>query len=338
MAPPRGARQRDLVPRRRARPRPPPPRRARRRDGGSRAARGHRARRPPAEPRRAGALSRHEPPRAGRFTRSRARVGGARRGMAGRALEPLPLRHEPRLVRPVPARDPRPAEALPGVVPARDGGPPRDGGRLDVLLRPAGEAPEPAGHARTAGLARGVRPGHRGALRRGRAGLLPARGLRLLLPRLRRDVAAHPGLDRDDVRAGLGARPRLPARGRHRAHLPRRHPQPLPGRPRHGRDRRARAREAAARLPRVPALRGQRGGARGGAAVRDRARGRPGAPRAAGGAPRRAGDRGARGRGGGPGRDAELPRGVDRGAAGAARAAGSCGTSWTRRSRWTRRS
>ncbi len=46
---------------------------------------------------------------------------------------------------------------------------------------------------------------------------------------------------------------------------------------------------------------------------------RPGAPRAAGGAPRRAGDRGARGRGGGPGRDAELPRGVDRRAAGAAR-------------------
>ncbi len=87
------------------------------------------------------------------------------------------------------ARDPRAAAPLPRVVPARERRPARDGRRLDVLLRAAREAVQPALLAGAAGLARRVRPRDRRPVRRGGTGLLRARGLRQLLPRLRRVLA-----------------------------------------------------------------------------------------------------------------------------------------------------
>ena len=96
------------------------------------------------------------------------------------------------------------------------------GGDSTYYFAPPAEPRQPAHHPRAAGVARALRPGDRRPLRRARLRLLRPRGLRLVLPRLRRVVAALPRRDRDDLRAGLGPRPRLPARGRHRAHLPRR--------------------------------------------------------------------------------------------------------------------
>jgi hypothetical protein len=143
------------------------------------------------------------------------------------------------------------------------------GGDSTYFFAPPGAAPQPAHHRRAAGLARYLRARDRRRFD-ARVPLLRPRGLRRVLPRLRRDLAAPARVDRHDLRAGVGARPRLPPGGRHAAHVPRRHPQPLPGRARHGGHRRARAREAAARLPRVPALRGRRGRGRARCALRAR--------------------------------------------------------------------
>ena len=77
----------------------------------------------------------------------------------GGPREPLPVRHEPRLVRAVPAGDGGPRRRPPRVVPARGGGPPRDGRRVDLLLRAPRRAREPAHHRRAS--ARGSTPSAR---------------------------------------------------------------------------------------------------------------------------------------------------------------------------------
>ena len=97
------------------------------------------------------------------------------------------------------------------------------------------------------------------ALRRARLALFHPRGLRLVLSGLRRVVADLPGLDRHDLRAGLGARPVVRAERRHHAHLSRRRHAPLQRRHRHRDDRGEEPRAAGARLPRLPQERGGRG-------------------------------------------------------------------------------
>ena len=109
VAPPRRPRQRDLVLRRGARARPPPPRRGGRPRRRPRAARDDRAHRSAPEPGRPRALPGLERPGPRGPSRPRARLRRARRAVAGRPREPLPLRHEPRLVRA--DRSPRPAGA-----------------------------------------------------------------------------------------------------------------------------------------------------------------------------------------------------------------------------------
>ena len=71
-------------------------------------------------------------------------VGRARRAVARRTIESLSVRHEPRLVRAVAARDARPDEGVPRMVPAGRRRSPRDGRQLDLLLRAAGRSAEPA--------------------------------------------------------------------------------------------------------------------------------------------------------------------------------------------------
>ena len=61
--------------------------------------------------------------------------------VARRPLQPLPVRHEPRLDRPHPARNPRPRQVPARVVPPGLGRPPRNGHRLHLLLR--ARAPTP---------------------------------------------------------------------------------------------------------------------------------------------------------------------------------------------------
>ena len=94
--------------------------------------------RPAAEPRRPRTFRVPEPARPRAAARRRARGGRARRAVAGRPVQSLPVRHESRLVRAVAARDAWPHPALPRVVSARRRRPARDGRRLDVLLRAAG--------------------------------------------------------------------------------------------------------------------------------------------------------------------------------------------------------
>ena len=104
-----------------------------------------------------------------------------------------------------------------------------------------------------------VRPRQRRALRRARLGVLHPRGLRRVLSRLRRFVADLPGLDRHDLRAGVGARPGVCAQRRRHADLSRRRDAPLQRRHHHGHHGGPQSRAADARLPRVPPQRGGRG-------------------------------------------------------------------------------
>ncbi len=101
---------------------------------------------------------------------------------------------------------------------------------------------------------------------------LHPRGLRLVLSGLRRVVADLPGLDRHDLRAGVGARPVVRAQRRHPAHVPRRRDAPLQRRDRHRHHRREEPRAAGARLPGVPQERGGRGREGSGSRVRAGAR------------------------------------------------------------------
>ena len=85
---------------------------------------------------------------AGRDARRRARSPAEHdEPWPGGRVEPLPVRHEPRLVRAVAARDPRPRARLPRLVPAGRRRPARDGRRLDVLLRAARRSVQPLHHA-----------------------------------------------------------------------------------------------------------------------------------------------------------------------------------------------
>ncbi len=145
--------------------------------------------------------------------RPRAARRRARRALARRPLEPLPLRHEPRLVRAHAAGDAGRGSALaldcfPQVVVDL-----HEMGGDHLLLRAARAAGQPL---HLAGADRRwlelFGRANADALRRARLRLVHARGLRRLLPRLRRVLAALPGRDRHDLRAGLAARPRLAPR------------------------------------------------------------------------------------------------------------------------------
>ena len=153
----------------------------------------HRPHRSQREPGRARAIPGFVPIRPGRGAGRRAGVARARRALAGRPRQPLPLRHEPRLVRPLPAGDPGPGAGVPRVVSrrwwrtstrwaaTRPTSSPRPREPLNPQLTPAQK-----------GWLGGDRQGHRGPVRCARVRLLRPRGLRLLLPRLRRELAALP--------------------------------------------------------------------------------------------------------------------------------------------------
>ena len=270
LAHPRRPRQRDLVVGRRARRGLSPARRAGRRRGRHDPPRVHRPHRPPREPRRPRAVPGPEPPRPRRRAGPRAGVRGARRALAGRPREPLPVRHEPRLVRAVPAGDAWGASAstssgIPHVVVDLH----EMGGESTYYFAPPAEPENPHITVRQRALVRHLRQGERGALRRARFRVLREGGLRLLLPRLRRELADLPGRGGDDLRAGLGARPRVPANRRHAADLPAGHRPALHRRHHHRGHRGPEPRAAAARLPRLPQDRRRRGA---GARVPDPAR------------------------------------------------------------------
>ena len=264
--------------------------RCRRRPG---AARCPGADRPDAEPRWPGPLRVPEPAGPRRHAGSRALQRRARRALARRPLQSLPVRHEPRLVRADPARDARAAAGGARLLAARERGPARAGRRQHLLFRAAGRSAEPAHHQEPACRLRSVRPRQRAALRRARLAVLHPRGLRRVLSGLWRLVADVPGLDRHDLRAGLGARPVVRAERRHPADVPRRRHAALQRRDRHRHHRREESRAAGARLPGVSQERGGRGREGPGARVRARAGPRPVSRRPAGPEPRHAGHRGA---------------------------------------------
>ena len=199
-------------------------RRSRRR---ARAPRFDRRHRSDAEPGRPGALHRQQPARRGVVAGFEPAGRRTRRAVAGRPLEPLPVRHEPRLVLAVAAGNARPDRRDAGLVPARRRRPARDGRRLELLLRAAGAPDQPARHAGADRVVRSVRAGERGEVRRARLRLLRARELRRVLSGLRRIVADLPRGDRHDLRAGVAPRPPVEAERRRSAVVSRRHRPPL---------------------------------------------------------------------------------------------------------------
>ena len=122
----------------------------------------------------------------------------------GGPLEPLPLRHEPRLVRAVAAGDARAADASPSSGARRSSWTCTRWAANRLLLRAAGRSAQPVHHADTDPLARGVRPGQRRVLRRARLPVLHPRGLRLFYPGTA-SRGPSSGRGRHDVRAGVGA-------------------------------------------------------------------------------------------------------------------------------------
>ena len=126
------------------------------------------------------------------------------------------------------------------------------GGNSTYYFAPPADPLNPLHHQGAAGLVRHLRPRQRATLRRARLQLLHSRGLRLVLSGLRRVVADLPRRRRHDLRAGLGARPALPAR-RWRACSPIATASctTSPRRSRRPRPRRSNRDQAAARLPRV---------------------------------------------------------------------------------------
>ncbi len=109
------------------------------------------------------------------------------------------------------------------------------GGDSHLLLRAAGRPGQPVHHAEADRVAHHVRPRERRGVRRARVRVLHPRGVRLVLPGLRRVLADLPRRDRHDLRAGVAARPRVPARRRHAPDLPRRRRAPLHGGHHHAR-------------------------------------------------------------------------------------------------------
>ena len=112
-------------------------------------------------------------------------IGRTRRAVAGRSGQPLPVRHEPRLLRAVAARDPGARARHARLVPAGGRRPARNGWELVVLLRPAGGSDQPADDRIAAEVAGDVRPRQRGGIRPPRLRVFRPRGLRRVLPRLR---------------------------------------------------------------------------------------------------------------------------------------------------------
>ena len=287
----RRPRQRDLVVGCRTGRGLPPAGRSRRRDGRHDPSRVDRAHRPAREPGRPLALPLPEQAGTRGHPGWRAPERGTRRAVAGRAFEPLSVRHEPRLVRADAARDAWPADGRARLLPARRRGPARDGRRLVVLLRAAGRSAQPVHHARPDPLARDLRPRQRRALRRSRLRVLHPRGIRLLLSRVRRVVAHLQRRHRHDVRAGVGTRPGLHPRRRHHSHLSPGRRASLQRRHHDGLHRRRQSGAPVARLPRVPPIGHRRGREDSGARVRAAAGQRPRNGRAAGAESGRAGHR-----------------------------------------------
>ena len=192
--------------------------------------------------------------------------GRARRALAGRTPQPLPVRHEPRLDRRDAAGDPRPHRRAARADAAGVRGPARDGRRLDLLLRARGRALQPAPRAEPAPEPRPVRAQQRGVVRPLRHRLLHPRGVRRLLPGLWRELAGLLRRRGHDLRTSARPRPGVPALRRHLAPLPRVGAQPLRDLAVHGRGDRDEPRALPARLPPLSRQRG-RGGPQGKAAV-----------------------------------------------------------------------
>ena len=149
---------------------------------------------------------------------------------------------------------------------------PRAGRRQRLLLLAAGGSDQPARHQEPDRRVGSARARQRRALRRARLGVLHPRGLRRVLSRLRRFVADVPGIDRQHLRAGVGARPGVCAQRRRHADLSRRRDASLQRRDRHRDHRGAESRAVHARLPRVPPQRGRRRREGADSRIRDRAR------------------------------------------------------------------
>ena len=196
----RRARQRDLVGRRRAREAYHLLGGARRRRRRRHPRRGHRAHRSRAEPRRSRALRVPECACAAAAPGRRAARGRARRALARRPRQPLPVRPQSRLVCAVAARNPRARRGAARVDAARRRRPARDGRRLDLLLPAAGATLEPVRDAGRSELVEKFGRANAAALRRARLCLLQPRGLRRVLSRLRRVVADRARRHRDDLR------------------------------------------------------------------------------------------------------------------------------------------
>jgi hypothetical protein len=159
----------------------------------------HRSRR---QPGRARPLRAVVPLGARRGAQPQRRLARAPRAVAGRALQPLPLRPEPRLVVGDAGGDAGAAGHLVPLQPAGARRLPRDVLQLVVLLLPGGGAHQPHLPAAHPGVGQALRAGERAHLRRAGLGLLHGRGVRPLLPRLRRLVAVAHRRGGDDVRAG----------------------------------------------------------------------------------------------------------------------------------------
>ena len=206
--------------------------------------------------------------------------------MARRALQPLPVRPQPRLGLGHAARDARPAGRLQPLAARRPRRLPRAGRREPVLLRAGRRAVPPAHHAVAARAANTHRPRQRRGVRPRGLALLHQGGVRPVLPGLRRHVADLQRVRGDDLRAGrIGPRrARHPhRRGRH-ADAARPHRPPRRDRPHDRRDggpRRGRGAASVRGLLRVCSRRG----------TDLRRPGRPRPPRRAGGAARPAGHR-----------------------------------------------
>ncbi len=136
--PPRHPRQRDQLERRGDGRGLPPAGGPGRRRRGPRPAREPGPHRSDGEPGRTQPLRLPEQDRGGPLAGRRHVVGRARRAVAGRARQPLPLRPQPRPLHPEPAGDAGKGGGDAGVPSADRGGPPRDERQLHVLLPPHG--------------------------------------------------------------------------------------------------------------------------------------------------------------------------------------------------------
>ena len=131
-------------------------------------------------------------------------VGRARRAVARRPLEPLPVRHEPRLVRAVAARDARTRRGRARLLPAGRRRPARDGRQLDLLLRAAGGSVQPAHHRRASrSWLDAVRPRQRRAFDERGFAYFIREVYDSFYPGYGESWPMFQGADRHDLRAGL---------------------------------------------------------------------------------------------------------------------------------------